>query len=558
MPPFPKLSIAALDDLARQLRFAPAPTLRRQLDRAEALAGELDPAVMYPEDWIVFRITGYRPDTGEPAAFSGLALLADLSGLVERLSAAAGISESDLEPGRFMDAAGVCARWKISRKTLDRYRRLGLVARRVRGSNGKPRLVFPVAAVERFEAGEARRLEQASGFSRIEPALEARMLRRAAAYRRAGLTLNQAAQRIARRYGRGHETVRQLLRRHDRGRAGGSGPIFTDRGPPSARERRLIERASWRAIEPTLVARRLHRSPPAVHRVINDARASRLRALFGAATAPAGDTLSSKYLLAEPVTTGLGAPGDTDLLRLVRAARAGGAPLGVPERARAAAYHFLVARAHRAVLGLPAHGAAAAAVDQIETDLRWAMRLKAELIRSQLPLLVRTLESSIGRGLEEVRSSLLAPLVLEAIAAIGEAVDAFDPAKGGRLAAPAGMALTRIAVRFNRDHSSELRGPVSRPRAAARLGDGVAIEDWTRRVCPWQTLDGRCWLEPDARIRRGMERLDERGRLILAGRYGWGSAPATVAQLAERLGTTVMAAGRLERRAIREAIAAAG
>jgi hypothetical protein len=39
----------------------------------------------------------------------------------------------------------------VSRKTLERWRREGLVARRVMGGNGKPRLVFAVASVERFE-----------------------------------------------------------------------------------------------------------------------------------------------------------------------------------------------------------------------------------------------------------------------------------------------------------------------------------------------------------------------------------------------------------------------
>src|SRR5690606_4313213 len=106
-------------------------------------------------------------------------LLGDISALVERLSAAARLSAADLEPGRWLLADEVCARWKISRKTLERWRRLGLVARRVRGENGKPRLAFPLAAVERFERERKDRVEGAAAYSRIEPRVAARMVRRA-------------------------------------------------------------------------------------------------------------------------------------------------------------------------------------------------------------------------------------------------------------------------------------------------------------------------------------------------------------------------------------------
>lgn len=557
MPPLPRLSIPALATLSGEARFAAVEAVRRQLGAAEELAGQVEAAVDYPEDWIVFRITGERPELGSPRAYSGAEVLADLSGLVETLSEAAGLTEGELAAGSYVGAGALCERWKVSRKTLDRYRKLGLIARRVRGENGKPRLVFLLAAVERFESRQGERLKDASAFTRIDEKLEARMLRRAAAYCALGCTLNQAAERIAERYGRAHETVRRLLRRHDQE---SGAPIFAERGPPSIKERRLIERASWYAAEPSALARRLGRSPPAVHRVINDQRAARLRGLLERWPVPdaEGESLSSKYLLAEPVLSGLGEPGAMDLLGFVRLARREGVALGAVEKARAAAYHFLLARARRGILELPPHGATAGAVDLVETDLRWAMRLKIELVRSELPLLVRTLESSLGRPLEEVRAGLLWPLVADGLSAVDKAVDAFDAAKGGRLAAPVGLALTRVATRFMKEHAAELTGPVGRPRATAKLSEGAAIPDWTRAVCPWQEHGGRPWLEPDPRVRRGLDGLEDRARVLLAARFGWGGAPVVLTEIAQKLGTTVMAAGRLERRAIREAVAGAG
>ena len=132
------------------------------------------------------------------------------------------------------------ARWGVSRKTLERWRREGLIARRVTGENGKPRLVFAAGVVERFEKGRGGKM--GAGYTRIDERVEARMLRRAAVYARMGCSLNQAARRIAERYGRAHETVRQLLKRSE----GRGGVEFAERGPPSERERELIaRRTGW-------------------------------------------------------------------------------------------------------------------------------------------------------------------------------------------------------------------------------------------------------------------------------------------------------------------------
>ncbi len=280
MPAFSKLNIAALDDLARQLRFAPAETLRRQLERTRELAAEIDPKVTYPEDWVVFRITGYRPEIAEPAAFAGAALLADACGLVERISAAAKLRQEELDAAAYLEIDPLCVRWGVSRKTVERWRRMGLVALRVRGKQGKPRLLFPIESVERFERLEGARVGHAAGYSRIGPDLEERMLRRAAAYAKLGCTLNQSAGRIARRYGRAVETVRQLLKRSDAGRA------FAGRGPASAHKRELIARGSWLAVEPAELARRLGRTVAAVRRVADDERTAALRRSLGVGEGP--------------------------------------------------------------------------------------------------------------------------------------------------------------------------------------------------------------------------------------------------------------------------------
>jgi RNA polymerase primary sigma factor len=548
MPPLPRLRIAALDDLARQLRFAPAETLRRQMDRAIQLAAEIDPSINYPEDWVIFRITAFRPQIDAPATFVGDALLTDISAFIERLSAAAGLTETHLQAGAHLDAASLCQRWSISRKTLDRYRRMGLVALRITGAAGKPKLVFPIESIRRFEERHADRLAGAGGFHRLGEHLEARMVRRAGLYARAGLSLNQAAARIARRYNRGHETVRQLLQRSD------GQSLFGERGPPSKRERRVIERSYWHWIEPADVARHLGRSRASIQRVMTDSRAERLRTLSLSLRDRHGD---DGAILGDPaVCAGLGQSGPTDLRTLLHHAQHAPAPAAREEHARATAYQVLMALAAAEIATLPARGAKATMIDRIETRLRWAMRLKVVLIQSQLGQLARTYESSLGRPLQSIRAGLLQPLLMEGIAAMGDVVDSFEARKGGRLAAPVGMGLNRTIARFQREHAAELADqPTLRPRAAPHIATSVEVPDWTLSVAPWQRHGGRWWLEPDPRMRSGLSAIEPSEAALLRQRFGWDGSPRTRAELAKALETTTMMVAQRERRTARAAIA---
>ena len=96
--------------------------------------------------------------------------------------------------------------------------------------------------------------------------------------------------------------------------------------------------------------------------------------------------------------------------------------------------------------------------------LRWATLLKIALMRSQLPLLVSTMESVLGTALElaPLGAAKMREMVGAGIAALSEGVNQFESAKGGRLAAPAGLAVnravTRVARSLRRVLSSSWRG----------------------------------------------------------------------------------------------------
>ena len=550
MPPLPRLTVEAVEDLAKQLRFAPRHALLRDLERTEQLVGDIDPEQTYPEDFVVFRVTGYRRNTSGDAMIAGQALLGELAALAEHLSAAARIP-LEAVPGA-LSPDDLCARWNVSRKTLERYRKRGLLSRRVIGPSGRPRVVFTREAVRAFEARETEILSQASTFTRLDDETRSMVIDLAREEANAGKSLNQAALCVSERIGRGHETVRQILRKHDQE---SDEPIFEESGPLTDKQRKFAYRAWRRSIEPGDIAARLNKPRPAVQRVTADERANVLRALLpairdGLDGAPDEVGVETKF-----AREGIGYEGPTalaDLLALSRAVTVMPAP---EEKARAKAYVALRARAASAIGELALHGVSSPDVDRIETDLRWAARIKAELVRSQLPNILRTIESRLGHEAEAVGGTKLRAMMGALMKASCIAIDRHHPSTGGRLAAPVLLA----ADRAMRDMMTRLSlKPMSQAqpgRARRVIGTAERVSDFTMRICAWQQA-----IEPDIRLRRGLELIDPAHAELLRLRFGFAPTeagrPLTLAELAHRMDSRPLHVARSERAAIRNAIAA--
>ncbi|MBX3315361.1 MAG: hypothetical protein KF902_00705 [Phycisphaeraceae bacterium] len=563
MPPLPRISIGALARLAEELRFAPRDALERDVERIERLAAEIDPEARYPAEWVVFRVTGFRSGVEETLMVSGSELLRDLSALAERLSAVGGLRAS--EGAYTLDELAL--RWGVSTKTIERLRRRGLIARRVVGATGRSRLSFSRGPTERFFELNRGIVERASGYSRTDDRIRGRVIRCAGLYREAGLTLNQAAGRIALRYNRSKEAIRKQLIRHDQSCvASGRAPLFGWREPVrSSRSRWALEEVS-RGREPRSIAREAGRSPAAVRRAVNVLRAERLRAeLEGVAERrargePGVETLSGGVLDAPGVAEGIGLAGETDLLGFVRAARERRVPIGVLERAQSEAARELVLRAAAWSLAIDPSWPSPVVLDRAETALRWAARLRSELLRANLALVIETIEARAGLRLEEQRAGRARELVEIAMEAAGSAMESFDPSKGGRLAAPITMMVTRATARWMRGESAAMQEPAG--RASPRLSAGVVIPDWTRRVASWQA-----WLEPDERVRGSIDAVSGVHPLacaVMGMRHGWrewceraglgACRPSTCAEVGARLGVSATMGARIERLSIRTAL----
>ena len=397
MPARARTKSQALTDLADRLASLDAADLPGVIDRAEALAGELDSDALYAEDELLNRLAGREMDTDNPGMIVGRAILTDLSSVVEGLSELAAQTPEDLGPGA-LTPEELGARWSISSKSIARYRREGLIARRVR-LGGRVAVMFSARAVEQFEKCNGGRLARAGRFSRRTDDEHARLEREARRYRaRFGWSLNRVARRIAERRGRSVEGVRQALRRIDET---SDTPVFDAGGPPDAHERAVYARAARRGIEPSDVANHRGRSVASVRRGATEHRADFLRSLdlSGPSLATFDRDEAREVLLgAASVRTGLGGGGVNTLGAFLADARARRVPDRAAERSRLIARHFLRHDAARTIADLDTTTAEPSRVDRAETDLRWASSLKAELIRPHLTLIVETLDRRGGSG----------------------------------------------------------------------------------------------------------------------------------------------------------------
>jgi RNA polymerase primary sigma factor len=212
----PVFRLPVLASLARQLAFAPLDVRHAQLAAAEALLYEMDPARSYPPDYVTFRITGYQPRTRvQDELLTGLALQHDLGVLIEQVSAGMQMLSAEVdEPVLSID--DVTARFNVTSKTIQRWRRKGLVSRRFIFPDGKSRVGFLLSSIERFiRKHSASVCDQAnlSAMGDEELAAIVRNARRLVTNGR--ISEHDLTMRLARKFRRSPLTILHTLRKHD-------------------------------------------------------------------------------------------------------------------------------------------------------------------------------------------------------------------------------------------------------------------------------------------------------------------------------------------------------
>lgn len=265
----------AMAQLSAQMHYAPPVRRQEQLRQAERLLDQLNPQQLYPWDFVNRWITGHHAEGHRDAMLVGDALRQDLLLLVDHLSRLTPMPEDD-EPS--FTAQQLAEHWRVSTKTIQRYRDRGLRWRWVRTDAGaRPKLRFTESAVAAFERSRGRAVARAGRFTQISEAQRKRIIHRA---RRLSQVADVSAHRIithvARRMGRSTEAVRLLVQRHDL--AHPDQAVFPRRSPTiTARQRRVMARAYAMGVPVRRIAQRFGRTRATVHRAIRLRRAAVLK-----------------------------------------------------------------------------------------------------------------------------------------------------------------------------------------------------------------------------------------------------------------------------------------
>jgi RNA polymerase sigma factor (sigma-70 family) len=205
------------EDLAAQLVRAPYRLCLRHLSNIEFAMSVISDDKRYPFDFFRRAVTGVRAGVaGQDTLVRGADLRCDLVRLAESLSAGARLPLAACRGGAsFPDQ--LAKRFKVSRKTISRWRERGLTAWKVVAGDGRLRVAFPESAVRRFVRENSALVRKAAGFTQLTPADTRRIVeltREAMAEQPP--SRNAVIEAVAARVGRVRETVRQVLIRHDR------------------------------------------------------------------------------------------------------------------------------------------------------------------------------------------------------------------------------------------------------------------------------------------------------------------------------------------------------
>lgn len=536
-----RFKLPPVAELAATMGFTPVGRRLAQLDAAETLLAELDPARAYPLDFVVYRITGFhRKKADAETHLTGLALQHDLGLLIELVSEGCDLpADGQSEPVLDIDAAA--ARFDVSTKSIQRWRRKGLAARSFLFPDGKRRIGFLLSSVERYVHGNGAACEPITG-------AELRAVVRQAARLAATCGEAEIARRIARRTGRSPMAILHVLRWHD-GQHPDEAVLRHCRRPLTARQKRRILRGARRGVGLRRMARALKLPASAVGRVLVEAQARKLGRrktkfiddplLHGPdAEAQIGALLAAETMPSNGEPTRVPRDLPPYLQALYRT------PLLTPARERALFLTYNLHRYRFAQLRKRLDPMLVCARDlaRLQQADEQATAAKNAIVQANLRLVVSVARKHLRPGLD------LMELVSDGNLVLMRAVEGFDVSKGNKFSTYATLALMKGFARSV---------PAMQAKAASlqqRTGrDGVDLPDPADPQSD-QSLSVQRRDEVHALLRR----LDGDEREVLLARTGVRLTSdrlheqdcSTLDQLADRLGLSKHRIRELERSAL--------
>ncbi len=261
----------------QQVKYAPVDVRLDQMEQAELLVHELDPDRTYHYRDISEKVTGFRSELYPDLLIDGKDAIHDLRLFVDDLSASANLPvEKAGEP--VLTVNDLSEKFNVSTKTVDRWRKRGLVSRRFKFGN-RTRVGFLKSSVNRFLDMHGEEVERGRRFTQLTDAEREDIVRWARRLARHGGCPSEISRRLSRKLGRSQETIRYTLKNYDDEHP--ENAIFPNaRSPLNEERKREIYRRNQRGVSVNQLAKEYCRTKNSIYRIIAEVRAE---LLFGEA-----------------------------------------------------------------------------------------------------------------------------------------------------------------------------------------------------------------------------------------------------------------------------------
>jgi len=524
----------------QQARYAPKERRLEQIERAEQLLAEIDPQKRYPYEYLCYRITGFRPEGAPALILGGEEARHDLRLFVEDLSGTVGQS-AEQATETVLTVAEVSSRYNVSTRTVTRWRRQGLVARRFLIS-GRTKVGFLESSLSRFVEAHRDQVDRGGRFRQLTDAERDEIIRRArrmATVDQGGLI--EIARRIARKMGRSTETVRTTLKAYDRDHPDRA--IFPpSTGPLDEDAKEQIYRRYRVGVSVEVLAGQFNRTRSSIYRVINEMRARRILStkleymLHPSFTDPAAH---------DAILGPMPEPADGKGPRRTKPPK--GLPpylaslYEVPLLGREQEAHlfrkmnYLKYLANQLREKIDPTRAKTTDLDEIERLQEEALAVKNQIIRANLRLVVSIAKRHVGP------SNNFFELVSDGNMSLIRAVEKFDYARGNKFSTYASWAIMKNFARTIPEENYRRDRFVTGHEEMFEAAADNRSDEHEQEKAQKQRQEA---------VKGMLGRLDDRERRIIVSRYGIGGVhEQTLEQLGKELGITKERVRQIESRA---------
>ena len=514
----------------QQVRFAPCEKQIQQVDSAEKLLNELDPKRTYTYKYVCHRVTNNGYESDPDLKFTGKEARHDLRLFIEDLSNAARVPASAVGE-RVLTVDELAKQFRVSTKTVSRWRQQGLVSRRFL-FDGRQRLGFLQSSVDRFVALNEERIRRGAMFSQLTDAERKQIIERARCLVQAEAYPAMVIKRTAQETGRSAETVRYTLKHFDLEHPD-MAILPRNHGLLKTEAKREIYEQYCRGDSVQALAQRLYRAPSLIHRVINEMRAARVMEL---PLDYIGNEQFARLRSEKKKAEILGPPPQSDSpLRLPRLPNGLTPYLAslyeVPPLTREQELHlyrkmnYLKYKASALRAQLDMNQPKSRLMDQIEKLYDESVIVKNQIISANLRLVVSIAKRYVGPMGD------FSELVSDGNMSLIRAEVKFDFSRGNKFSTYATWAIMK---NFARTIPNVLR---HRSRFSTNRSEMFgAVEDARADRHEQESVQ----LQRESQVQGILKRLDERERQIVTSRFGLirGQEPLSLKQVGAAMGVT--------------------